>query len=63
MRRNYIGPNLMNQVSVSPAALTSPARHPPSLHAGQTEASHFVGFSHTAAKNLLLQPIKNVLIL
>lgn len=38
MQRNYIGPNLMNQVNVSPAPLTSLARDLPSLPAGQTEA-------------------------
>lgn len=38
MQRNYIGPNLMNQVSVSPAALTSLACDLLSLYAGQTEA-------------------------
>lgn len=38
MQRNYIGPNLMNQVNVSPAPLTSLACDLPSLHEGQTEA-------------------------
>lgn len=38
MQRNYIGPNLMNQVSVSAAALTLLACDLLSLSAGQTEA-------------------------
>lgn len=37
MQRNYIGPNLMNQVNVSPALLTSLACDLLSLCEGQTE--------------------------
>lgn len=74
MQRNYIGPNLMNQVNVSPAPLTSLARDLPSLPAGQTEAftlstsqSHSCRVGKKKKKkisnmHLLLQPIKNVLI-
>ena len=38
MQRNYIGPNLMNQVNVPPALLTFLACDLPSLCVGQTEA-------------------------
>lgn len=38
MQRNYIGPNLMNQVNVSPAPLTPLACDLLSLYVGQTEA-------------------------
>lgn len=38
MQRNYIGPNLMNQVNVPPAQLTLLASALLPLHAGQIEA-------------------------
>lgn len=58
MQRNYIGPNLMNQVNVSPAPLTSLARDLLSLRAGQTEAFHTLYNSVTLwQKNLEHAPV------
>ncbi len=66
MQRNYIGPNLMNQVNVSPAAVTSPASDLASPCTGQTEAFTLCTIQSLSGrkekKTLLLQPIKNVLI-
>lgn len=51
MQRNYIGPNLMNQVNVSPAVLTSLACDLSVSPRGSNRGfQHFVQFSHTLAE-------------
>lgn len=70
MQRNYIGPNLMNQVTVPLALLTSLACDPLSLHGGQTQAFTLCAVqSHSSREkkeilnmHLLIKPIKTVLI-
>lgn len=54
------GPNLMNKVNVSLAALTSLACDLLSLHEGQTEALTLQAQCRREKKELILQPIKNI---